>query len=108
MDLDRLLSKPCLRWSWTWSCRRGSLGRSTWWCWKVLGADGIAERKENAENIIGAHYLVIGGVADEVVLTSGVEVGDLWTNFGFVALAAAAAKGREGSAECSIRVTSGR
>ncbi len=43
----------------------------------VLGADSIAERKQDVEDIVGAPYLVIGGVAEEVVLTCGVEVGEL-------------------------------
>ena len=52
--------------------------------------------------------MVVSGVAKEVCLTSGVEVGELRTNPGLVALTAAAAKGGQGSADCVIRVTSGR
>lgn len=46
--------------------------------------------------------MVVGGVAEEVGLTVGVEGGELGTNLGLVALGAAAAKGGEGTAECTV------
>lgn len=46
--------------------------------------------------------MVVGGVAEEVGLTGGVEGGELGTNLSLVALAAAGAKGCEGTAESDV------